>query len=268
MTVRSLSFVLATVLFGSMLRAEPDKKKPDAGISVSIHDGKVEVDGLQDMIDDQLDSAFDSIDFDNIPAPVRGKLKEKLGNIRNKVKTRLKHMDVKDMDKFGQEMEQLGNEISKEMEGFGSDFQKQFSKDFAKKFSKKIKIGALDKDDDDDIASVDVDDNDDLADAISDLGDMKLAAPQKDQIAKLRADSDKQVAAAKQALEAASKTLKDQLANAKASDADIAKSIDAVTQQEAAIRKARILAWVHARAVLDDAQRKKVESAAAKAKTK
>ena len=49
---------------------------------------------------------------------------------------------------------------------------------------------------------------------------------------------------------------------------EMGKSIDAVTQQEAAIRKARILAWVNARRVLDDAQRKKVEAAAAKAKTK
>jgi hypothetical protein len=268
MTVRSLSFILATLLFGSMLRAEPDNKKPnkpDAGISISIHDGKVEVDGIQDMIDDQLDNAFDSIDLDNLPPPAREKLKEKLGKVRGTVKDRLKHMNVKDMDQFGHEMEKLGEDISKEMEGFGSDFSKQFGKKWGKQLSKSVHIDA---DDDDDIADVDVDDGADVSAAIGDLADLKLAQPQKDRIAKLRADSDKQVAAAKQALEAASKALHDQIANGKASDADIAKSIDAVTQQEAAIRKARILAWVHARSVLDDAQRKKVEGAAAKTKTK
>ena len=143
-------------------------------------------------------------------------------------------------------------------------------KDWAKKFSKGIHLGniTVDNDDDDDVnVAADVDSDDDLDEAIKDLGDLKLQKSQKDQISKLRADTDKQVAAAKQALEAASKTLHDQLEAGKASDADIAKSIDAVTQQEAAIRKARILAWVHARAVLDDAQRKKVEGAA-KGKTK
>lgn len=269
MTVRSLSFILATLLFGSMLRADPKKPPgpppnlPD-GISISIHDGKVEVDGLSDMINEQIDNAFDSIDVDNLPAPARAKLKEKLGKVRGKVKDRLKHMNVKDMEQFGHEMEMLGEDISKEMEGFGSDFQKQFGKKWGKQMSKSITI---DKDDDD-IGDVDVDDDADLGGAMSDLDDLKLAQPQKDQIAKLRADSDKQVAAAKHALEAASKALHEQIANGKASDADIAKSIDAVTQQEAAIRKARILAWVHARSVLDDAQRKKVEGAAAKTKTK
>ncbi len=273
MMIRPSMFVLATLLFGGMLRAEPDKKKPDAGVSISVHDGKVEVDGIQEYVEEQLDSAFDSIDLDNVPAPVRQKLKERLGKVRGTVRDRLKHLDAKDMDQLGKQLEQMGEDIGKQMEGFGSDmdqWSKQFAKAFAKKFPKgalNVRIGQTD-DDDDDVSGVDVDDDDDLADAVKDMGDLKLAQPQKDQLAKLRADSDKQVAAAKQALDAASKALHDQLETGKASDADIAKSIDAVTQQEAAIRKARILAWVHARAVLDDAQRKKVEAAAAKAQGK
>ena len=82
----------------------------------------------------------------------------------------------------------------------------------------------------------------------------------------MRAESDRQVAAAKKQLDQASDTLKKQLDNSATSDADIARSIDAVTQQEAAIRKARIIAWHSARRVLDDAQRRKVEDAAAKAR--
>lgn len=65
-------------------------------------------------------------------------------------------------------------------------------------------------------------------------------------------------------MDLASDALKKQLDNPATNDADIARSIDVVTQQEAAIRKARILAWHDARRVLDDAQRRKVEDAAAK----
>jgi hypothetical protein len=273
MTMRPLVIAIV-LLFGGMLRAEPDKKKHD-DVSVSIHDGKVQLDGIQDYVQDQLDAALDSIDLDGVPPPVRAKLKERLGKVRAKIGARLKNMNAKDIDQLRGELEKMGEEIGKEMEGFGSDmdqwskdFSKQFDKNWAKKFAKGWAIKRDHDDDDDDLGSVDVDDTDDLADAVKDMGDLKLQQPQKDQITKLRADSDKQVAAAKQALDAASKALHDQLANGKASDADIAKSIDAVTQQEAAIRKARILAWVNARRVLVDAQRKKVEAAATKAKTK
>jgi len=281
MTIRPL--IIATLLFGGMLRAEPDKsdkadhKKKHDDISVSIHDGKIEVDGVKDYVQEQLDDAFDSIDMDDMPAPVREKLKERLGKVRATVGAHLKSLNGKDMDQLRKDLDKMGEEIGKEMEGLGSDmdaWSKDFSKQFGSKMAKKFAKGWAVKhdhdhdDDDDDVVSGDVDDTDDLADAVKDMGDLKLAQPQKDQITKLRTDSEKQVAAAKQALDAASKTLHDQLANGKTSDADIAKSIDAVTQQEAAIRKARILAWVNARRVLDDAQRKKVEAAAAKAKTK
>jgi hypothetical protein len=280
MMIRPYMFALSSLLFCGMLRADPKDPpkpaKPDAGINISVHDGKVEVDGIQDLVDEQLENALDSVDVDSMPAPVRQKLKEKLGKVRGLIGGRLKHLDVKDMEQFGKEMDKLGEDIGKEMESFGSDMDKwgkdvgkQFGKNWAKKFAKGIHIGKVDSDDDDDVnIGPDFDDDDDLDDAIKNLGDMKLEKAQKDQLAKLRADSDKQVAAAKQALEQASKALHDQLEAGKANDTDIAKSIDAVTQQEAAIRKARILAWVHARAVLDDAQRKKVEAAAAKGKTK
>jgi hypothetical protein len=278
MIIRPFNIVLAILLCGGLLRADPDKKKPDDdGISVKIHDGKIELDGIQNLVDEQLKEAFDSIDLDHVPAPVRDKLKDRLGKLRGKVGARLKNLNAKDLDQLGEELGKMGEDIGKEMEDFGSDMDKwgqdmskKMGKDWAKKFAKGMhgKPGIkIDVDDDDDVSAPDVDDDDDLDDAIKSLADLKLAQPQKDQIAKVRADSEKQVAAAKQALDAASKTLHDQLEAGKASDTDIAKSIDAVTQQEATIRKARILAWVHARGILDDAQRKKVE-ATVKSKTK
>jgi hypothetical protein len=113
---------------------------------------------------------------------------------------------------------------------------------------------------------IDVDDSD-LKDAIQDLKDVALKPAQRDAIGKLRADSDKTVAVAKKQLDDLSSKLHTALGNPATSDADIAKYVDQISAQEAAIRKARILAWVNARRVLDDAQRKKIEDAAKK-KTK
>jgi hypothetical protein len=192
-------------------------------------------------------------------------------------------MDVKDMDELGEELGRLGEEIGEEMEQFGEemdqfgkdmdqfgkDFEKQWSKDFGKQFRKQWgPHGPQDHDVDVDIDLPDMPDPADVDDDIvRDLGDLSLSQPQRDQLKKLRTDSDAKVAQAKQALEKASDALEKQLKNPNASDADIARSIDAVAQQEAAIRKARILAWVNARRMLDDGQRKKVEGAA-KGRTK
>ena len=94
------------------------------------------------------------------------------------------------------------------------------------------------------------------------MGKLNLKPAQRDQIKKLRADSDAKVATAKRELDKASETLKKTLENPAASQAEVERAIDSVTQQEAAIRKARIVAWMNARKILDDGQRKKVEGAA------
>jgi hypothetical protein len=106
------------------------------------------------------------------------------------------------------------------------------------------------------------DDDGDDADAARGLGDLSLKQPQRDAIARLRADSERQIEAAKHALDAAEHQLHDEIDNPDTSDAELARAIDAVSQQEAAIRKARILAWHGARRVLDDGQRRRVEAAA------
>ena len=49
---------------------------------------------------------------------------------------------------------------------------------------------------------------------------------------------------------------------------EIKRSIDMVSRLEAEIRKARIIAWVKARKLLDTAQRKKVEAAARSGKSR
>jgi hypothetical protein len=190
-------------------------------------------------------------------------------------------------EEIGEEMSEFGDDMEKWGDKFGKQIESQVARQLEHQFGSNNKHGGMhihispqgsqshdgdddDDDDDDDnrLTTVpDVDDQDDLDDAVIDLGDLSLKPPQRDQIQKLRADSDRQVAVAKKQLEVATASLKKQLENLAANDADLARAIDAVSQQESAIRKARIIAWHDARRVLDDAQRKKVVDAA-KGKTK
>ena len=262
---------------------------PDKGISVEIHDGKVTVSGLPEIVNNALRSAQDAINSSTLPKDAKDKLDKHIENIRTKITARLSHINITDLEHLGDQMTAMGDDISAEMEELGHEMEKydgQLGKDFEKNLSRSLRksfgpkglhidINGLhgdldtgDGDDDDDKLSSppDVDDDDELDDAVKDLGDLSLGGPQRDQIQKLRTASDRAVATAKKQLDQASDSLKKQLDNPATSDAEIARSIDAVTQQEAAIRKARILAWHDARRVLDEAQRKKVQDAAAKAK--
>ncbi len=237
-----------------------------SGVSVQIHDGKIQIDGVTDLVDSSIRSAMDSINSSGLPADVKAKLQKRLDKVKQTVKDRLSHLDVTDLDQLGDELGKMGDDIGKEMDEFGKEMEK-YGTHLGKQGQHWRFDADSDDDDDDQLPSVpDVDDQDDLDDAVRDLGDLSLKGPQRAQIQKLRADSDRQVAAAKKQLAQAEDVLQKQLDNVSASDADIARAIDAVTQQEAAIRKARILAWHNARRVLDAAQRKKVEDAAAKAK--
>ncbi len=100
--------------------------------------------------------------------------------------------------------------------------------------------------------------------SIDDLKNFALKPSQKDAIAKLRASSDLAVATAKKQLDEVSKKLETALADVKVSDTDVTRYVDQITANEAAIRKARLLAWVGARRVLDADQIKKLEAAAHK----
>lgn len=262
----------------------PHAPHSGSGVSVQFHDGKLQIDGVSDIVDGAIHEAQEAIKTSGLPADVRDKLQKHLDKVKEAVKTRLAHLDASNLDQLGEELSKMGDDIGKQMEELGKEMEKygqQAGKDSMKNFgknwsgrgahfrwdSKDDDSDDSDDNDDNDLPSApDVDDADDLDDAVKSLGDLSLKQPQRDQIQKLRADSDRQVAAAKKQLDQASDTLKKQLDNSATSDADIARSIDAVTQQEAAIRKARILAWHGARRVLDDAQRKKVEDTAAKAK--
>ncbi|MBL9014595.1 MAG: hypothetical protein JNL83_10490 [Myxococcales bacterium] len=262
----------------------PAKVRAGGGVSVSINNGKVSIDGVHDLVLGQLDTARDSIKNNQaIPKDVRDKIAARLDKVRASVDKRLKNISVTDFDQLEKEMEAMGEEIEAAMDGLdedleklgdkiGKDVAKQLGKDFGKKWNKSFKFDFDSDDDDDDLGAVDVpdvdDDDDDMKDAIKDLRDLALDKTQKEKINKLRAESDQKVAAAKKQLDELSEKLQTALGNPATTDADISRMVDQISAQEATIRKARIVAWAQARRLLDDAQRKRVEDAARKKNTK
>jgi hypothetical protein len=103
---------------------------------------------------------------------------------------------------------------------------------------------------------------------VRDLPDLTLRPAQRDQIVKLRASYEKQIEVARKQLDDASQRLQIAITDPRTSDVDISRYVDQVSQHEAAIRKARLLTWVNARRLLDDAQRKQIEDAAGKKRHK
>lgn len=256
-----------------------------SGISVTVNNGKVQIDGVKDLALRQVDLARDTIRSNTkIPKDVRDKLLSRLDKVRATLERRLGNLNVSDLDQLGHEMDKMGEEISQAMDGLDADMSKlgdQLGKDLAKQFGKQFgkNFGNFnihvdnDDDDEDDVdadipTSLDVEaDDEDLKEAISDLKDLALKPTQKEAISKLRADSDRAVASAKKQMDDLSAKLHTALGNSASTDADIGRYVDQISAQEATIRKARILAWVQARRVLDVAQRKRIEDAAHK-KTK
>jgi hypothetical protein len=245
------------------------------GLNVTIHDGKVQIDGIDKLVDDQINAALQSVQGSNVPPEIREKVERKLAKIREKVKSRLAKIDANTLDELGEQLGELGDEIGNEMDDFGQEMDawgEKLGKDIQEKLERKfgkrgVHASNDDEDEDDsDVSTPDVDDDDGLDDAVRDLGDLKLDVDQRAKISALRAETDAKVAAAKHELDAASDRLKKLLENPRASEADVERAIDAVTQQEAAIRRAQIMAWVKARNALDASQRKKVEDAAKKHK--
>lgn len=263
----------------------PKPPRAGAGVSVQLQNGKVQIDGIKDLVTGQLDHARKALrDNKAIPKDVRDKVLARLDKASATVNKRLANIDLSDLDRLEEEMEKMGEELEAAMEGlddeleklgerlakdFGKDFEKKFEKDFAKNFGKlSWQWGHDDEDDNDDVVmapDIDIDvGDDDLQDALSDLKDLALKPAQRDAINKLRTDSDRTVSTAKKQLDTLSGQLRTALDNPTTTDAEVSRLIDQVSAQEAVIRKARIVAWVQARRVLDAGQQQKIQGAAGK----
>jgi hypothetical protein len=264
----------------------PRKHGHNRGMSISIHDGKVEIDGIQDMVQEQLEAVTRMLDsLPNVPADVRERLKARARAVREKLKSlgKLKSMDL---DKIGPEMERMGDEIEKEMEGLDKDLEqlgKNFSDKLGRNFAKRVGPGPHppsvdhsdggdgddgddDNDDDDDKDAGlppsidDATDPSDVHDQIAALRALPLDPGQKAKLAKLRAESDEQIKAAKAELEEMSNKLHAKLGDAAVNEGEVSSLIDRISSKEAAIRKARILTYVRARKLFDRDQQKKIEA--------
>jgi hypothetical protein len=261
------------------------------GFSLKAHDGKIEIDGLAELVEGQLENIAGLLDrLPDVPPDVRERVKGRIQAVRGKIGARLGKLRSMDLDRIGPEMERMGDEIEKEMEGLdrdlaqlgdklGKGFAKKFGKDFARGVGPSAPSGR-DNDDSDDSDDGDDDDRDvvvmppgadtdldpsNLGPAIAQLKNLALDPAQKAQLARLRADSNSEVASAKRDLERLSNQLHDALRDGTADEAELAHQIDSISQKEAAIRKARILTWVKARNLLRQDQRKLIEAAVKKA---
>ena len=247
-------------------------KAPKADIHIDLGD-------INQLVDEQIKNALEAIGNNpNIPPHVREAMKSRLEKVRVKVKHRIAKIAPNDLEQMGEELGKIGEEIGEEMEQFGNDMEK-WSKEFEKKMEKQMKgkkvmvwkgqddanvTVHIDDDDDDMPGMDDMDgmDDGDLDDAIKDMGSLKLDANQRAKLKGFRVESETKVAAAKQQLDVASENLRKQLENDNANEAEITRAIDTVSRLESDIRKARILAWVKARKLLDNSQRQQVERAA------
>lgn len=250
---------------------------PAAPVAPKAHhgyDSLVDLDSVNETIEHELGKAFEQLDaslaqIKDLPPPMRGKLEGRIAHLRATMQHRMEHLNGKDLDRLGEEVGRMGEEIGKLGEEIGNEVAQEVEKQ-AERHAGRGAGGAhidvhFDRNDADDEMGdgPDVDDDDDVGEEAHELGDLKLAPDQHEKLVKLRADSDRRIAAAKDTLRAAAKKLHEQIEH-DACDDDISKSIDAVSRQEAEIRKARVLAWTGARRLLDDAQRKRIEAAAAK----
>jgi len=259
----------------------PPAGGPRHGVSVSIHDGKVSVEGLTDMVRKQLDSVRDMVkDNPRIPPPVRAAVLARLERVRASVERRLSRIKSTDIEQLGEEMERVGEDLQEAMDGLdedlgrlGKDLAKQFGKDWAKQWKKqwkgKIDIQVHDDEDGEEDGEAEEADSgpppvdpDDARAAIADVRGISLEPRQRQQIQKLREESERQISQAQNQLAMLSSQLEEALANPRVSDEEIRRYVDNISATEAQIRKARLLAWVGARRVLDEQQRAKVEAAA------
>jgi hypothetical protein len=258
-------------------------KAPHGGVTVNVNGNKIDISGIDGMVRGQLEGVREMIrNNPNIPPQLRDKILARIDKVRASVDKRLSKLKGKNLEQMGEELEQMGEEIEEAMDGLEEELEQlgdQLGKDLSKNFGKKFKDKNFkfkfehdddDDDDDDDLGGVpmtpDLDDVDDggMRDAVNDLKGMAIKPQQKEQIIKIRAEADRTVSAARSRLDELSKKLEGALADPRTNTADIERFVDQISMQEAAIRKARIVSWVKARAVLDDGQRKRIEAAAQK----
>lgn len=243
---------------------------------------KISVENVSEMVRKQLDQARDMVrDSPHIPPQVRATVLARLERVRAAVERRLARMKPSDLKDLGDEVERVSDDIEQAMDGLdedltrlGKELSKQFGKQWAKEWKKQWKKQAAEDaeaedqsgdgedGEDGDVAGPPPVDPEDARNAIADVRGIALQPQQRVQIQRLREQTERQIAEAQTQLAALSSKLEEALKNPRVSDDEVTMYVDHISATEATIRKAKLLAWVGARRLLDEQQRAKIEAAA------
>lgn len=243
----------------------------------------------------QLEEARKQIRHAPLPDDLRDKLDEKLDRVAEAIDRHMDRAAQGDMAQLEAEMEAMGAEIEKEMESFGTEMEamgqhwEEWAKQFEDQQGRTVMVFPDSKDLDFDFdfdppeppvppippnvaptaptapfpippaprRGLDVDMSD--LDISIDTGDLSLAPDQVDALHAIFEEEQRVVEPAREAIEQTSDALRDALEDPNVRESDVVRMVDDISQEEAKIRKAQILAWVKSRKILDEDQRDVVE---------
>ena len=76
----------------------------DHGVSVSIHGGKIEIDGIAELVQESLERALETLDrLPDVPPDTRMRLRGRIQGMRNQITARLGRLKSMDLDRIGPE---------------------------------------------------------------------------------------------------------------------------------------------------------------------
>ena len=235
-----------------------------------------------------IDRALAEIEHNpHIPAHLKGKLKVKLGKLRDADLDDLIEM-AGEMEEFGREMEAWGDELSEEIEQEVEQALRDSKLEY--KFKAKGKDFDFDfdfDDDDDDDADddafdpwqgtaptaprgpgrtgrmpapppiIDFGDTDFALDV--DIDDLQLTSGQRAELKRIHGAEQAATAPAERRIDQLSRELRGELESDDTTDAEINRLVDEISHQESVVRKARLSSLVKTRKLLTNAQRSKVD---------
>jgi hypothetical protein len=248
---------------------------------------------------EQLERAREQIAKAPMPEKMRQKILARLDRAAKVLDEHLANATAGDMDDLEREMEAMGEELEREMEAMAEELAAlgEDWEDWAPVIVNKVGswTGSWDGDvpeppeppdapeppdfgDDVDVFVVppvppvppvpgldlDLDDIDITIDI--DLGALKLSSDQLGQLDIIFDAEQDVVEPAREQIEDLSEELHDALAADQVDEAKLARLVDEISEREAAIRKAQILAWAKSKRLLDAGQRDRIEKATVKSK--
>ena len=96
-----------------------------SGLSVQIHDGKVQIDGVNDIVDSAIRvGAGRDPELGLAGRRARQAAEASRQGAGTTVKNRLSHLDASDLDQLGDELGKMGDDIGKQMDEFGKEMEK------------------------------------------------------------------------------------------------------------------------------------------------